>query len=511
MLTMTSALLRASEYFASRPAIIGDDGRETLWAEHCDEVARLAGALSSIGIRRGSHFAILAPNSARQATLIHAGYWLGAVPVPINTRLAPAEIAQILEECQPDAVWIAAATLPLLDSSELAGWQSRAILLDRATPSSRYPCYDDMLAAAIPLDAAEPVEDDIAILLYTGGTTGRGKGVPLSHRNVVSNGLQVGLALSAQGCDRMLHVAPMFHSADLLGTAITLSGGAHAYLGAPGPEDIVDRIETLGITYTMVPPAVLHAILTMDLLRGRDLDALRVFIVGGAPVPFELLQAAQAFLKRGSMVQGYGLTETSPIIAMMHYRQVEATLGGDAGGLRSVGRPLAGLEVRLVGDSGKVVPGGEVGEILVRGPNVAAGYRDRPAATRAAFRNGWYHTGDLGTTDGNGFLTIVDRRKDMIISGGENVYSAEVESVLLRHPDISEAAVIGVPDDSFGEAVFAVLVARESSTPQPEELIAFARRHIGGYKIPRRMVFVKELPKSALGKTLKANLRARYG
>ena len=211
------------------------------------------------------------------------------------------------------------------------------------------------------------------------------------------------------------------------------------------------------------------------------------------------------------MVQGYGLTETSPIIAMMHYRQVEALQGSDAEGLRSVGRPLAGLDLRLVDESGNAVPADEVGEIVVRGPNVAGAYFDRPDATRAAFRNGWYHTGDLARTDNNGFLTIVDRRKDMIITGGENVYSAEVESVLLRHPDISEAAVIGVPDDRYGEAVFAVLVPRESTSPQAEELIAFARRYIGGYKIPRRMVFVKELPKSALGKTLKAILRARYG
>jgi long-chain acyl-CoA synthetase len=510
MLTMTSALVRASKHYAARPAMIDSDGRETSWAEHCDEVARLAGALSSAGIKPGSHYAILARNSARQATLIHAGYWLGAIPIPINTRLAPAEIAQILEECEPDAVWVSDATVAALESPELANWRSRTILLDPVNLSSQYPCYDEMLAAAIPLDPGEPADEDIAILLYTGGTTGRGKGVPLSHRNIISNGLQVGLALSAQTTDRMLHVAPMFHSADLLGTAITLCGGAHCYLGTPDPQAIVDRIESLGITYTMVPPAVLHGILTQDLLRGRTLDALRVFIVGGAPVPFELLSAAQEFLGRGSMVQGYGLTETSPIIAMMHYRQVEALHGSNAEALGSVGLPLAGLDLRLVDESGSVAAAGEAGEIVVRGPNVAAAYLYRPEATREAFRRGWYHTGDLGKTDGDGFLTIVDRKKDMIITGGENVYSAEVEGVLLRHPDISEAAVIGIPDDRYGEAVFAVLVAREGSAPKTAEIIHFARRHIGGYKIPRQMVFAKQLPKSALGKTLKAELRARY-
>jgi long-chain acyl-CoA synthetase len=509
MLTMASALIRARRYFAKRPAMIESDGRERTWAGHCDEVARLAGALTGLGIEAGDRFAILAPNSVRQATLIHAGYWSGAVPVPINTRLAPAEIAQILDEAAPKGLWLSAAAWPLLESAELAAWRLQCILIDEMKGKSAQPTYSQLLSAAQPAAPAERDESDIAILLYTGGTTGRAKGVPLSHRNVVSNGLQVGLALSVHGGDSMLHVAPMFHSADLLGTAVTLSGGAHAYLAKPDPRGVVDAVKTLGITMTMVPPTLLQGMMVMNLLSNASLDTLRIFIAGGAPVRSELLREAQHRLPNGSMVQGYGLSETSPIISMMRYRHVETVHGEDATALRSVGKPVVGLDLRLVDDDGEDVDAGSPGEIIVRGPNVMNGYFKRPEATAAVFRNGWFLTGDVATVDGDGYLSIVDRKKDMIITGGENVYSVEVESVLLRHPAINEAAVIGVPDAHYGEAVCAVLVANPGAEIDRDEVIEFARRYIGGYKIPRRISVEKELPRSALGKILKNELRIR--
>ncbi|RTZ63559.1 MAG: hypothetical protein DSZ34_08810 [Gammaproteobacteria bacterium] len=511
MLTLVSALIRARRHFAHRPAFFTDDGRQISWAAHCGEVSRLAGALAALGLRPGDRFAILAANSARQATLIHAGYWMGAVGAPINTRLAPTEIAQILDDSQPACIWAGAAALPIFDTPELSAWSDRAIDLEDSTGGAMANSYSSLLAPAEPADAYEADEDSPAILLYTGGTTGRGKGVALSHRNVISNGLQVGLALSATGTDRMLHVAPMFHSADLLGTAVTLAGGSHAYLATPTPENFVDALESMKITYTMVPPTILQQVLADGLLAQRDLTALRIFISGGAHVPLELLQKAQSFLPNGSMVHGFGLTETSPILTMMHYTQVCESQGPDNSALGSVGRPLAGVETRILDSTGQDVPAGATGELVVRGPNVATEYLDHPVISESAFKNGWFYTGDIGSIDSDGFLSIVDRKKDMIITGGENVYSAEVEAVLRQHPEISDVAVIGVPDDTYGEAVLAVLVAAGKTAPDIQSVIDFARQQIGGYKIPRQMVFVDELPKSALGKVLKSELRSFYG
>jgi len=511
MLTLVSALIRARRHFAHRPAFFTDDGRQISWAAHCGEVSRLAGALAALGLRPGDRFAILAANSARQATLIHAGYWMGAVGTPINTRLAPTEIARILDDSQPACIWAGAAALPIFDTPELSAWSDRAIDLEDSTGGAMANSYSSLLAPAEPADAYEADEDSPAILLYTGGTTGRGKGVALSHRNVISNGLQVGLALSATGTDRMLHVAPMFHSADLLGTAVTLAGGSHAYLATPTPENFVDALESMKITYTMVPPTILQQVLADGLLAQRDLTALRIFISGGAHVPLELLQKAQSFLPNGSMVHGFGLTETSPILTMMHYTQVCESQGPDNSALGSVGRPLAGVETRILDSTGQDVPAGAIGELVVRGPNVATEYLDHPVISESAFKNGWFYTGDIGSIDSDGFLSIVDRKKDMIITGGENVYSAEVEAVLRQHPEISDVAVIGVPDDTYGEAVLAVLVAAGKTAPDIQSVIDFARQQIGGYKIPRQMVFVDELPKSALGKVLKSELRSFYG
>ncbi len=511
MLTLVSALIRARRHFAHRPAFLIEDGRQIHWAAHCDEVSRLAGSLVALGLKPGNRFAILASNSARQATLIHAGYWMGAVPVPINTRLAATEIAQILDDSQPACIWVGAAALPILETPELSAWSDRVIDLEDSPGGGLTNSYSALLASAEPADAFQADEDSPAILLYTGGTTGRGKGVTLSHRNVVSNGLQVGLALSVTDTDRMLHVAPMFHSADLLGTAVTLAGGSHAYLATPTPESFVDALASMKITYTMIPPTILQQVLAQGLLAQRDLTALRIFISGGAHVPLELLQKAQRFLSNGSMVHGFGLTETSPILTMMHYSQVFQSQGPDSSALSSVGRPLAGVDTRILDSTGRDAPTGETGELVVRGPNVATEYLNQPEMSENAFKNGWFYTGDIGSIDSDGFLSIVDRKKDMIITGGENVYSAEVEAVLRQHPQISDAAVVGVPDDTYGEAVFAILVAAGQTAPSIQSVIDFARQRIGGYKIPRQMLFVDELPKSALGKVLKAELRTRYG
>ena len=352
MLTMASALLRARRHFARSLATIDEDGTRHSWAEHMDKVARLAGALRAMGLAPGERFAIIAPNSVRQCELIHAGYWSGTVPVPVNFRLAPPEIASIVLESRARVIFIASRFLPLAEHLKAEGWSGTLVLLDAPTEPEGPESFDDLLASGEPAEVCDADEGAEALLLYTGGTTGAGKGVPLSHGNIVGNGLQVAQALGTRPDDVMLHVAPMFHSADLLGTAVTLAGGAHSYLAAPAPDGFIDAVVARGITYTMVPPVILHGVVARNLLEGRNLDSLRIFISGGAPVPFELLEAAQAFLPNGSMVQGYGLTETSPILTFMHLQQTAGATGAGSDACRSAGRPLAGIDLRLVDDGG---------------------------------------------------------------------------------------------------------------------------------------------------------------
>jgi len=485
--------------------MIEEDGPRTTWRDHVDRVARLARGLGELGIVPGSRFAIIAPNSVGQAELIHAGYWLGAIPVPINFRLAPPEILAIVHECGAGVLFVDQHFLAISEALKGGGWTGDIHLLRQDELSSTA----QLISEHEPIEPCAADENDEAILLFTGGTTGSGKGVPLSHGNVVSNGLQVGLALGAAPLDVMLHVAPMFHSADLLGTAITLAGGAHSYLAQPAPDTFASAVEERGITFTMIPPVLLHGLVHSGLVETADLSGLRIFISGGAPVPFDLLTAAQLHVPDGSMVQGYGLTETSPILSFMHLRHTEALTSEDAPACRSAGLPLAGVEIRLIDGDWQDVPDGKPGELAVRGPNVFNGYLGRPDETTAAFRDGWFRTGDVARIDDDGFIHIIDRTKDVIITGGENVYSAEVEAVLAGHPKISEAAVIGLPDERWGEQVTAVIVATSDGL-EDRDIVEFCRGKIAGYKIPRRSLFVTELPKSPLGKVLKGTLREQH-
>ncbi len=501
MFPLTVALERAARSFPLETAMVEEDGRSETWSDHVDAIARLAGALDALDVAHGARFAILAPNSVDQAKLIHAGYWSGRVPVPLNHRLALPEFAAILQKSRAKLLFVAPAFLDIARTLQADGWDGRLFLVgpDRDGMEGT----EDLIARHSASEPARAAIGDEAILLFTGGTTGEGKGVPLTHGNVVSNAFQVIAALGAGPGDLYLHVAPMFHSADLLGTAVTLAGGGHSYLAQPSPVAIVDALETRKVTMTMAPPVLLDGIVRQGLTEGRALERLRIFICGGSPVPFDLLDAASAHFPSAALVQGYGLTETSPILSFLHLPQARAL--GNAEALRSSGRPLAGVEMRLLDTDQH-----GAGELAVRGPNVFSGYLDRAADTEAAFDNGWFRTGDAACFDAHGFLHILDRRKDVIITGGENVYSTEVESVLLDHPAIIEVAVIGIPDPKWGERVAAVIVAAPEAEIEPDALTDHCRARLGGFKLPREFRQIDALPKSALGKTLKTELRRLF-
>ena len=517
MLTLSSALDRARRYYADNPAVVDPEGRWT-WTEHLDRVARLAGALQALGVKRGDTFGTLSRNTFRNFELLHAGYWMGAIPVPVNIRLAAPEIAYILDNAGAGVVAVDAPMLELLEHDSLRPWRDRAIAVrgkfDRPqdeVDAFGLPDYEALIADAAPAALHEAHEEDTAVLFYTGGTTGRSKGVQLTHMNAVTNGMQVGHTVGVFSNDVYLHVAPMFHSADLLNTGFMLMGSGHAFLPAFTPANLLTAIQELGVTWTMLAPTMIIMTLQQEDLSKYDLSSLRAFLYGSAPMAAEWVERTLNAFDGVELIQGYGLTETSPLLTVLsHAEHVAAVETGNRERLKAAGRPLIGVDMRIVDEDGREVPNSQSGEVIVRAPNVTKGYLNLPDENAKAFRNGWFHTGDVGQMDADGFMTLVDRKKDMIISGGENVYSLEVEAALYQHPAVGECAVIGIPDRKYGESLFAAIVPQPGQSVTAEALVAHCRERIGGYKIPRQYAFLSELPKSAMGKILKTDLRDTY-
>ena len=518
MITMRALIERAERHFPANPAVVpatGAQGAPVTWAGFAVRVRRAAGALRSLGVGAGDRFAIVCRNDPRQAELIHAGYWMGAVPAPINYRLASAEIAAILEGVSPRLVAVEDHWAGLTADPALAGRREPVLRIGRGGGGARpdAPDYETLRDEAPEDEGRLSVEGDDALLLYTGGTTGRAKGVQLTHRNIAANGLQLVGPYGTAEDDVMLHVAPMFHSADLLGTPFSHAGAAHAYLPDFTPDGFLEAVERSRATFTMLSPTVLIRIIQEGRFEDFDISSLRRLTYGAAPMDAVWIRRTMESFPGVELIHSYGLTETSPILTTLGWEQhLVGIEGGDR--LRSVGRPLVGVELRILDEEGGEAAAGEAGEIVVRAPNVSKGYLDQPDATAAVFRGDWFFTGDVGRLDEEGYLYVVDRKKDVVITGGENVWSTEVEAALYTHPDVVEAAVIGVPDGTWGEALLAVVVPAPSSDLASGNgegaLIAHCRRLIGGYKVPRRFRFVDALPKSAMGKTLKADLRERY-
>ncbi|UCH39223.1 MAG: AMP-binding protein [Gammaproteobacteria bacterium] len=474
------------------------------WSEFADRVRRCATLLVEFGLEPGERFAIIGHNSFRQAELIRAGYWAGLVPVPINYRLAPPEIAYILDNAECRLVAIEAPFATIMASEDLAPWAQRTLSIEPMQ-------YEQRLDSAKIAPMHEPAETDDALLVYTGGTTGRAKGVRLSHTNILLNALQIAFVARPRVDDIFLHAAPMFHSADLLATPWMMAGAAHIYLPEFSGDKALEAIQEHRVTCCVLTPTMIIMMLQQPDFERYDLGSLRQVIYGSSPMAVEwILHAMQGF-PGVEFIQAYGLTETAPLLTMLEMADHRHALdSGDHRLLQSVGRPLPVVDMKIVDGNDRELPPTEPGEIVVRAPNVAKGYLKRPQATAEAFRDGWFYTGDIGRMDEHGYLYLLDRKKDLIITGGELVYSLEVESALYRNPKVRECAVVGIPDEAFGEALLAAIVPAAGESPTAEELIEHCRAHIGGYKIPRRYVFLDELPKSAVNKVLKHELRRIY-
>ena len=506
MKTLTDVLLHNARTRADAVAVLDHD-LSLSWSEFARRIARLGGVLNRSGINRGDRFGILALNSWRQTEVIHAGQWIGATPVPINFRLAPVEIQTIIDDADCRLLVVDEQFSRLLDEPALAGWKSRHILLS----DDENGFYEQAVATSEP---SQPVKSSInteALLLFTGGTSGRAKGVPLTHGNIIANARQVGSKWSAQPGDVVLHVPPMFHSAELVKTVYFMQGSANVYLPKFDPDALLRTIEEFRVTFALLVPTMLMLTLQSGKVSQNDVSSLKQIIYGASPMSAEWVKAAFAAFPDVEIAQGYGLTETAPLLTMLdHQSHVQALETSNAARLSSCGRVLEGVDLKIMDSDGRDCATGQVGEICVRGDNVFSGYINQDDLTNEVLAHGWFRTGDLGYLDDDGYLYLKDRKQDMIVTGGENVYSSEVEAVLNRHPDVLEVAVIGIPDEIYGEKVIGVATARAGAALTRDELIDFCRGNIGGYKIPKEIHVVESLPKSALGKVLKTELRIKY-
>jgi long-chain acyl-CoA synthetase len=477
-----------------------------------DRVDRLSNRLASLGVGRGDRVAILSFNCHRFFELYYGVPQLGAVVVPINFRLQPQEIKYIADHSGSRVFAVDPALAHLVEAvrSELTGVEHFILMGEQQREG--YVAYEDLIARGAPEPHPPEVGDDELLgLFYTSGTTGEPKGVMLTHKNMMANIRHSEAVYNYLSSDIYLHAAPMFHLAD--GAAVfthTAHGSTQVFIPRFDPRAVLEAIERERVSLLLLVPTMINFLLQHPELGRYDLSSLRHVTYGASPIAPDLLRRAMKTLGC-SFGQGYGLTEASPLLTVLTKEDHVITDEKSERRLASCGKPVPGVDVRVVKEDCSDARPGEVGEIIARGPNIMAGYWKRPEDTEDVLRDGWLHTGDLATVDEDGYIYLVDRKKDMIVTGGENVYSTEVEAVLYAHTSVKEAAVIPVPDRDWGEAVHACVVLRDGKNASAEELVEFCRSRLAGYKVPRSIEFIEgELPKGGTGKILKKQLRERH-
>jgi fatty-acyl-CoA synthase len=481
------------------------EGASWTYGELQDRIDRLASALRAQGVCRGDRVGFLGFNQPAFFETLFAAARLGAIFVPLNFRLSGPELSYIIDNAGVHTLVADAPHRPVIDQIRAELPCRRYFSADQ--PAAGWPDIAALIAGHDPLNRGERVgEDETALIMFTSGTTGRPKGAMLTHGNIWWNNINALLSYDVLADDVSLVVAPLFHIGGLnVNSLVIWQKGGHIVLHRNfDPRRCLDDIASYRVSTMFGVPAMLLFISQQPNFAAADLSSLHTIVCGGAPVPEPLMRL---YAGRGIPInQGYGLTETSPFVTFLAPEWGIAKLG-------SAGRPPSFSEVRLVDLDGRDIAAPRVnGEVVTRGPNVMKGYWNNPEATAAAIDpEGWFHTGDIGYFDEDGFLFIADRLKDMVITGGENVYPAEVESVLYDHPAIAEIAVIGLPDAQWGEAVVAVAAIKEGATLDLEELREFATERLARYKLPRRLEILPALPRNPAGKVLKFELRARFG
>lgn len=506
---------RAVQLFGTKTGVICGESRFTYseFSERCDRLARV---LTTLNVERGARIAFLAYNCHRLLEGYYGVEQIGALLLPLNVRLTPQELACILNDSgsrvlfyDSDFASLVEKMLPLLNSVKTY------ISLDSA-PSNEWSHekpYEDLLASADSesLCELEPDENDVAEIFYTSGTTGDPKGVMLTHRNLYLHALESIIALGIRDTDVQLHAIPLFHVNGWgAPQSLTCMGGTHVLMRRFDPMQVFRLIQQEKVTYTSFVPTMVHALLNHPAIAEFDFSSLRMILIGGAAPSLEMVrQVEERFGCR--CYTGYGLTETSPILTIATPKGTTGSLNGSERVRRQAmtGWPLVGVDLKVVdAETHDVAPNGlQVGEIIIRSDGVMKGYWRRPQETDAVIREGWLFTGDMATIDEEGFIQIVDRKKDIIVSGGENIASIEIEHCLYEFQNIAECAVIAVPDPKWGEAPAAFVVMKPGCHATEQELLQFCRERLATYKCPRSVDFLDSLPKGGTGKILKKELR----
>ena len=509
--TIGDLLRRSARRHPERTALVFGD-RSWTYAELDEAVNRVANSLTARGVVRGDRVAILSHNHDAFVIAYFALARLGTVSVPVNFMLIASEVAYVLDHSGATAVVVEDALSATMDDAigQADGGGSVALRISIPTvadvaTSDGWIAFDELLAHD---DATEPDvhvgDDDPVQLMYTSGTESRPKGAIMTNRALIAQYVSCIVDGGMSSDDVEIHSLPLYHCAQLhcfITPGIYL-GAKNIVLAAPDPAVILETVEAERVTKLFCPPTVWISLLRHPDFDSRDLSSLRLGYYGASIMPVEILRELLERLPDMALYNFYGQTEMAPLATLLGPQDQVRKAG-------SAGRASLNVETRIVDDDDREVPPGTVGEIVHRSPHATPGYWNDPDTTAEAFRNGWFHSGDLGVVDDEGYLTVVDRKKDMIKTGGENVASREVEEALYRHPSVQEVAVFGIPDDKWIEAVTATVVVKPGAALTPDELIGFARGELAGYKAPKHVVIVDELPKNASGKVLKRELRDR--
>ncbi len=482
-------------------------GEGVTFGSHLSQVSRLADAMGTeLGIGPLDRIAVLSANGLPYLDVWHAALLGAGVINPLNLRFSPEELAYVLADSESKVCFVSPEFAEVIGSIRDRTSLEQVVLLGGvdAPADLRYSELIDSGEERLP---AEPDEDRPAVLIYTGGTTGKPKGVILDQRAEVLNQYHFAMRVPWNADQPFLIQTPMFHGASMLGVAgAPMFGVPSVILPAFEPGASLTATESYQIGITVLVPTMISMLLNHPEYSPERLSSLRRIVYGASPMPRALLQRLLDALPSTEIIQGYGMTEGCTILTTLSDQEHR-----QGARLNSAGQPLPGVELAAIGPEGQVLEAGSVGEICARGGNFMVGYLNRTEETAQALRDGWYHSGDVGFLDEEGFLFLVDRAKDMIISGGENVYSVEVEDAIASHPEVLQVAVIGVPHETWGEAVHAVVVVRPGAQVSDADIISHARRSIAGYKVPRSVeVRTDPLPLSAAMKVLKRELRAAH-
>jgi acyl-CoA synthetase (AMP-forming)/AMP-acid ligase II len=482
-------------------AVFGDDA--VTYRDMVDRAVRAAAGLAGRGVRAGDVVALLSYNSVEFLTTLFATNYLGAIVMPLNWRLAAPELRYIIDHSQARVLVCDEALLDL-GQAAIKDMDDLVRVGICATGREGWERFADLGVDVAPVDRREVAGDDIHRLMYTSGTTGRPKGVMLTYANLAWKNYAHITEFGFGANDIGLACGPLYHvgALDLTTTTLFAVGASTIIHATFDAQSVVDEIERSRVTAVWLAPAMVRAILDLPGVEQRDLSSVRLLIGGGEKMPLPFIERIERVFSSAWFADAYGLTETVSGDTFLDRASLRTKRG-------SVGRRCLYLELEVWDSAGASVPAGTAGEIVLRGPKVSKGYWRDPEATQRAFAGGWFHTGDIGVLDEDGYLVIVDRLKDMIVSGGENIAGSEVERVLYEHPAVLEAAVVGRPDERWGEVPVAFVVVKPATTTTEAELIAHCGVNLAKFKVPKAVVLIDALPRNPSGKVLKRDLRDR--